>query len=558
MSEQKKIWMVRIGDHMCGPYETAAVESLIREQKVSEIDEVALPCRGWNYIRDRGEFIGTLESLKSNSFAKVSSQATSLTGTENITQLTGGDRTEELTFSKLQNTKTAPLVEFDALNLEQKPLEANVILASKRKKPKLIFLVIALGAAALAFFLFGPTDVVYNSMDLLRGQGKKTFKISWASGDYNEAFKLLNGDKNLLNKNRNKFAAITLMRGNEFGRAEKSLDLVTDKVSVEWKNLKGLAEQYSGKNERAESYYLSVLKKDQNYIPSLVNLGILKREVGEWSLAHAYFESAFSKVEKNGFDEVAFYLLETWMRQSLAESGVSNLSNIDAYLQNQMVGHSAYMHEFKLIELWMNATRSQWSKKEEVLTKAFLDLDPQILIERKVSPFTYKLQKGSLAYLCDDLNSKLKGTKYKKSVIALCFIMDGDYESAVSKLSTNPSSAYATTLYSFVAGLKKDFVTSDDQLIKAMEMRGGEDFTKFFLQARFCYEKGDMKCAAKYWMQGLDKDPNAYTAHTGLARSYFQVEDYEKTRAFMLRAEGFTKSYGPLIELQMLMKEVNQ
>ncbi|MGH1468934.1 MAG: tetratricopeptide repeat protein, partial [Bdellovibrionales bacterium] len=195
-------------------------------------------------------------------------------------------------------------------------------------------------------------------------------------------------------------------------------------------------------------------------------------------------------------------------------------------------------------------------KSEEVLTKELLDLDPQILIERKVSPYTYKLSEGSISYLCEDLDLKLKSTKYKTSVIALCAIVNKDYSKASSLLKRDRNSEYAVTLYSFVSRLEKDILRADEQLIKAMEFSENENFTKFFFQARFCYEKGDMKCAAEYWMKGLDRDPEAYTAHTGLALSYFQVEDYEKARTFMKRAEGFSKSYGPLIELQMLMKDV--
>ncbi len=564
MSEQKKIWMVRIGDHVCGPYETAAVESLIQEQRISEIDEIALPCKGWYYVRDRGEFLDTLESLKTNSFTKQGSAtgtaATAITGTENITQLTRGDRTEELTLSKDADTKTTPLVDFNGLGVDkndphfgQAPNTMDT--PERRKKFSLVSVFVVLLVICGAYF-FGPEKIKYNPMALLKGEAKKNLEVSWASGDYEGALKALQGSKSLLGQHRNKYAALLLMRGNEFNLAEKTLEIVTDKATVGWKNLKGLSEQYRGQEDLAESYFLSVLKEDQNYLPSLINLGLLKREAGEWSLARSYFEAALSRVKGSGFDDVSFYLLEAWMRQSLAENGVSNLNNITSYLKNQMVGHSTYMHEFKLIELWISSMRSKWEKSEEVLTKELLDLDPQVLIERKVSPYTYKLPEGSISYLCEDLDLKLKATKYKASVIALCSIINKEYSKAISLLKRESQSEYAVTLYSFVARLEKDILRADEQLVKAMELSGNENFTKFFFQARFCYEKGDMKCAAEYWMKGLDRDPNAYTAHTGLARSYFQVEDYEKARVFMKRAESFSKSYGPLIELQMLMKDV--
>ncbi len=567
MSGQKKIWMVRIGDHMCGPYETATVESLIKEQKISEIDEIALPCKGWNYVRDRGEFIGTLETLKSNSFSAKYSKTGESTGTENITQLSAGERTEELTLSKMQDIKTHPLIEFDSVSVKLK--KENVVSrpgtgrtpvksSSKRMNKVVPLLIFVLLLGGFVLFLFGDAGTAYSPLSLLKGQGGEAFRISLESGNYEEAFKILNGNKSLLTKNRNEFAAVVLLRGDEFNRAEKTLNSVVDKVSAEWKNLKGLSEQYKGKLEKAESYYLSVLKKAPNYIPSLVNLGLLKREAGEWSLSRAYFESAFSKVKESGFEGVSFYLLEAWMRQELAETGLSKLSDLDSYLQNQMVGNTTYMHEFKLVELWMNTARGVWPKKENVLLKEILDLDPYVLLERKVNLFTYRLPVGALSYLCSDLKEKLRPSKYKTPVVSLCFIVDRNYKEAVVELKKDLRGEYALALYSFASKLNKDVATSEEYLAKVMELKKNKSLTKFFLQARFCYEKGDMKCAAEYWMKALDRDPNAYTAHTGLAKSYFQVEDYEKARTFMKRAEGFTDSYGPLIELQMLMEKVKQ
>ncbi len=298
------------------------------------------------------------------------------------------------------------------------------------------------------------------------------------------------------------------------------------------------------------------LKKNQNYTPSLINLGLLKREEGDWSLALSYFEAAFSRIKGIGFDNVSFYLLEAWMRQLLAESGTLNLDKVTAYLNNQMVGHSTYIHEFKLIELWINIVQGSWTRKEEVLIKEILNLDPQILVERKVSPYVYKLPPGAISYICRDLDLKLKETKYKKSVVALCLIINKEYGQAKAILKRDTQNEYAMTLYSFAAKLSKDFSRADEQLEKAMGVIGGENYTKFFFQARFCYEKGDMKCAAEYWMKGLERDSNAYTAHTGLALSYFHVKDYARAKVFMQRAKKLVKSYGPLIKLQLVMKDI--
>ncbi len=560
MSDEKKIWMVRIESQICGPYETSTVEKLILEEKVSEVDEVALPCKTWCYVRDRAEFAEIFKKIQSNSSVKSRSSLSSksFTGTEDITDIMESERTKELKLSEAKGTGTNPVIEFNNLKVNSKNLNTRQGFVKPPKKKKNISLIVILGMIfiALGGYFFGFNKLAYNPLELFTGETQKNLDIAWASGDYEKAFKAIQTSKGFLKKYRNKYAALLLMRGNKFNLAEKNLDLASNKVSLEWKNLKGLSEQYRGRLDLAESYFLSVLKENQNYTPSLINLGLLKRQEGDWSLALSYFEAAFSRVKGSGFDDVSFYLLEAWTRQLLAESGVTDLDNIVAYLNNQMVGHSTYIHEFKLVELWINVVRSSWTRKEEILTKEILNLDPAILVERKVNPYTYKLPPGAISYICEDLNLKLTKTKYKKSVVALCLIVNKEYGKATSMLKKDIHSEYAMTLYSFAAKLNKDFLKADEQLEKAMGIVGGENYTKFFFQARFCYEKGNMKCAAEYWMKGLDRDSQAYTAYTGLALSYFQVRDYKKAKVFMKRAKKFAKSYGPLIELQLVMKDI--
>ncbi len=265
MSNQKEIWMVRIGNHICGPYKTSTVQNLILEQKISEIDEIALPCKSWCYVRDRSEFLETFKKLQLNSskrFGATSSSA-SLTETENITDSTRNDQTKELKPLKTQDTKTAPLLEFNDLKVKSKGLNIGKGLAQYSKRRKKISLVLIPGVLFLFLggYFFGYNKLAYNPLELFTGERQRALEIAWASGDYEKAFKAMQASKSFLKKYRNKYAALLLMRGNEFNLADKALDLVSNKVSSEWKNLKGLSEQYKGRRDLAEGYFLSVLKK---------------------------------------------------------------------------------------------------------------------------------------------------------------------------------------------------------------------------------------------------------------------------------------------------------
>jgi tetratricopeptide (TPR) repeat protein len=562
MSGSEKLWMMRIGDHICGPYSTTSVEALIREQRVSEVDEVALPCKGWVYVRDQEEFLSALNIVKTESFSsfdKSSSADSQGTQTENVTEISDADKTEELhSVGMGGETQTVPLSEInndEGLGDFQPEL---VNKKNKQKKKKVSFLLSFAFFGIVAFILLSSKTLDYSSISFWGGKNKKEFQIAWESGDYQSATRALLSDESLLRKNQEKYAALLLMRKNDFNLAGQSLSMVEDKTSAEWKNLKGLSKHYNKKGDEAGGFYLSALKTDPEYIASLVNLGHLKRQSGEWSQSRMYFESVFSRSPEVGYDDVAFHLLEAWMRESLAESGYSNLNRVEPYLQNQLIGFSTYEHELRLVDLWIRSARKKWDVPEEELTQALLNLDPHVLIKRKLSPYTYKLAEGELSYLCSDLEARLVPNTQKNSVIALCHIVDKNYKLAAELLEKDLESEQAVTLYSFVNKILGNDDLANEYLTKAMEFNKDEVFTKFFLQAEFCYEKGDMKCSANYWMKALSRNANAFTAHTGLARSYFQVEDYDRSRTFMDRALAFSKSYGPLIELQIRMKEATQ
>ena len=563
MSSLGKIWMVRIGDHVRGPFETEAVKSLILAQKISEIDEIALPCKSWGYIRDRAEFIKTFQSLKSSSFGRVGSDHTSLTGTENLSEFTTS-KTEELTFSKQMDTKTTPLSDFQDIDLRKETLDleklknkkAARVPAHQKSKSKLRFVVFAV------FLIFGglnyyfTNNLGYSPLALLKNDFAVKFKTNWESGNFEKALKQMQGDKSLINEHTIEYVALLLIQNSDFRSVEQALNEVEDKTSADWKNLSGLLEFKKNNFDSAESFFLGALESQPNHIPSLVNLGLLKRRDRDWESARYYFESAYSSAPSElGQEEISFYLVESWLNQIRKKDGLTQVEEVRAFLKNRLIGNSTFYHELSLIDMWINTLKRSWDEAENDVLKSFISLDPYILKERKTNPYFHKIAEGELSYICDDLAVKLKNSNYKPSALALCSVVDKKLNKALGYLK-GPSKEFDLSMMSFIYRLKKDDLKAQENLVLALEQTKNESIVKFFLQARFCFDKGDMKCAAEYWRKALDFDSEAYTAHTGLSRAYYEARDYKRAQKFMERAEVFTQSYGPLIELQALMQNV--
>jgi len=181
--------MVRVGDHILGPYETDTINSLIKSHKISEIDEVALPCKSWGFVRDRKDFQEALASLKSSSFSKPSSSGsgTNYTGTEDIGELTSSDDTMELTSSDKIDTKTAPIPDFKVPEGESPILDINRIKSFSQPKPvtsnnqkfrKFLF-AFALVMFGVGGYLYSSETFDYNPLDLLTQNYDSKFQINW-------------------------------------------------------------------------------------------------------------------------------------------------------------------------------------------------------------------------------------------------------------------------------------------------------------------------------------------------------------------------------------------
>lgn len=565
MKMEEKIWMVRIGDHVRGPFETEAVKSLILSHKISEIDEIALPCKSWTYLRDRADFADTLKSLRSSSFTKsnVDSLTSSYTGTENLVDLTSsGERTEELTSANAMDTRTTPLSDFENLELARPTLDVDKMKSaaqsdpvpnSKKSKSRLAAMVLFVGAVFGGGYYFMTSKLNYNPIALLNQDYTLKFNMSWDSGNYKEALKHLKAQKSLINKNRLKYAVLLLLKDNDFDSAGAALEQVADKNSAEWKNVKGLFDFKSGRFDSAESLFLSALEQNAAYVPALVNLGLLKRSGQDWENARFYFESAYSSSsELTGQEEIAFYLVESWLKQIMKKDGLTQIEEVRAFLKNRLIGKSTFSHELQLIDIYINVLKGSWDENESDVLERLVALDPFIIFERKRNPYFHRIKEGELSYICDKLAEGLVTEKLKVTTLGLCQSVDKMYNKALRSVGKAPNE-YEMSLLSFVYRALDDDLKADEMLVSAMEETKNESIIKFFLQARFCFDRGDLKCSAEYWKKALDMDQEAYTAHTGLARAYYEAKDMLRARTFLDRAEVFTVSYGPLIELQHLM-----
>gem|GEM_PF-3537800 len=567
MQETGKIWMVRIGDHVRGPYETETIKSLILSHKISEIDEIALPCKSWTYVRDRKDFAVTLASLKSSSFTKPNkdSLTSSYTGTEDMGEFTpSSDRTDELTSANAMDTRTTPLSDFQNLELENRPLDVDKLKSSaympnisdpKRSGSKILITTVLIFAILGGGYFYMTKKLNYDPIAMLTMDYTEKFTMSWESGDYAEALKNLKAQKSLIKKHRLKYVALLILKGNDFDSLSVALKQVEDKSSADWKNLKGLIEFNRGQFDSAESLFLSALEQNAAYVPALVNLGLLKRNSQDWEGARFYFESAYSSSsDLTGQEEIAFYLVESWLNQIMKKDGLTQIEEVRAFLKNRLIGKSTFSHELQMIDIWINTLKGSWDESEDTILKKFVDLDPFITLERKRSPYFHRLKEGGFSYICEDFSKNLSSEKFKTSAVGLCLTLNKEYNKSIRKLSL-ASNEFEQALLSFVYRLTGDNLKADESLVLALEQSENQSIVKFFLQARFCFDKGDMKCSAEYWKKALDFDQEAFTAHTGLARAYYEVEDMLRARTFMDRAEIFTSSYGPLIELQLLMKE---
>lgn len=564
MTSDVRVWLLRVGGQICGPFDDSEVNSLILSQQISEVDEITLPCRPWSYIRDQALFQDAFEKLQSKSFVKPSNTV-SLTATSDVTIPSSFDRTEEVNATS-DLTGTQKLIDLGrsdplsprlqkTLDIDALKQEGRVYIKSDSKlKRNKIFLLVAVVFIFVSLFYFFFQDYK------VRGRGED-FSLYWAAGNYKEALKSLRARGALeQDKPQIKEAALLILNSEgTFTTAERVMALSSQKESPEWKNLQGILYLHAGQMNEAEGRFVTSLKENPNYSPAFINLGLVKRAESKWSEARYYFEAAFSNSQDSGSNEAGFYLAESWAKKLLQEEGMQSLEDVKTFIKNQVIAAHLFNHELLFFMAWLESLdyRTKREKIEKILNP-LLTQDPTVLFERARSPYVYRIPKGSLSYICNDLERVLKGAPLKSSYLALCHFMDGDLERAERDFAYPGLKGVGLALKGFILKFQNKEMESEEALVEAMTSTSNENWLRYYLQARFCEEKGDLKCAANYWQEILRYDPGSYVAQTGLARSYFKFGDLENAQKFFTRAWKITKSYGPLIELKYRLEKARE
>lgn len=563
MQGTTKVWMLRVDKHLHGPFSTDEMSQLILNSEVSEVDEVAPAMSRWFYLRDRNEFLVALEQQKLNNRGDFNRSTSTLTGTESLSD-SGFDKTQELT-SVGEMTKTSPMVDFgvagadaptlkppslDRASFSQAPVAAHAVgaAASKTKSKQKLWLALLLLFALAVGYIFLNKNKAKNLGKIFVDEAKQDFKLNWSSGDLVKSYINLKANADLKQGYSLAYGALALFMDQNKALAGKVLDSYPNKAESAWKNLKGLSLLSDGDIDKAESYLLSSVEANPKNLHPLVNLGLLKRQQKNWSDARRYFESVYSRKPSGQLDEVGFYLAEAWANEVVAVKDFSGLSKVQKFINLEVLAQSTYAYELFVLSNWMKTYSS--SVNLEVFNKV-QNFDPEMVFSRKRYAEIYNLLPQEYSYICKG------GALSAEFVPSICTLIMWNVfkfgENDLASLKSNQEASFA--LKSFLFDKAKDSGLSAEYLSKAMQDSRDKSAVKHYVQSRFCHQNGNYKCAAEHWLKALAIEPDAFTAHTGLAEAYFETGDIKRAKVFYERAKGFSESYFPLRKLEIKLEK---
>lgn len=553
-----ELWLLRINGQIIGPLRTGEVVDRILEKQITGIDEASLPCSSWRYVRDIELFMGALErSRKGNKkdgeqSSSQSSTALNATSTDFLTA--NSDKTEELS-AILADDRTDP-VRVRKASIERALGNSKTnsgAEANSRSTPVVIYsLVTAFVLATGLAYIFKDQIPILSHLSNMSLDHYVEAKMSWKSGDFKSSLghiRALKQQSKEISEFKLPHAALIMLVEKRPKKARKLLENETSSAAA-WKNLMGLTHFYEGQTDEAEKYFLSSLQADANYIPALLNLGLIYRSKRRWSESKAFFESAYSKGQDP--DQAAFLVAEVWARELLAEGQTRSLRNVLMFLNNHLLIASSYQIELHFLRLWLEVLLGEASSEN---LEELLHTDPYLTQLRRANPYVMSLNKSRYKVICNDLNRYTRKSAKWSAVFNLCLIHSGNPQQALGRLRADMAKFGAKPNLLALESLALEFLGKDSEagiaLGKAIASNSlRTEMLPVFMQAHFCEKKGDFKCSGKFWRVIMDGSPGSATAYTGLARAYLELGDRNRSLGYYNKASALGGNLRPLLELK--------
>ena len=562
-------WVVKSSSQILGPYKTEDVFELIKKKSVIPIDEIIPENGHWSYIRDVPIFQVALNEQAQNAGVEVTkTQNVTSTFTDDMTSTELLDDTEELShIGDIDRTNPNPKIQpIKSSQLPKPGVDEFVIAKSKTKKassrtPLLIVLLI-LAVSASAYL--SKDWIISQTLKFNSSQVVATAESLLAEGDLRQAYikfqeiNQLETVKATVKGFHVQFAALVLNQERQTVYARDLLEKEENalKNTPEWLTAMGLSYLIDQNYVESQKYLSQSIALNPDFLPAWVNLGHLYLNQSKFQEAWDFFYAAYLRGNTEGHIPVfmSLALIEQWRLNGdlnllqKANDLVSNFlsTSADRRFLNQI---------FKIwLQLKLNSRNSNLLSGEIL---KFIESDPYVTSKFKQNLYEFSFESKRFESFCADIHRSLTSNELNTLLFkSVCYYKLG-FIGRVTEASINQ----AEQLYpkeTLMFAVKSVILDNADETYQKSLLIGralssdakSNYILPLVLQARFCEQKNDLTCAAKYWTMVHDKNQLEIGVYAGMANYYKKKNDMQSFKKWISNGLLLSPSYKPLIELE--------
>lgn len=568
-------WLVKSSGRILGPFVTDRIAELLRTREISVLDEVARPRKRWQTIQYHDEFKDVVESLRRASLSERTeatwTPVTSLTQT--VTDVSGGELTEEITGGLTGFTATAKEIVIDEVKEipNHMPTASSVgrftthgyqntaIQRQAEKHTRGLWVVTVVVLVAIAGFILQKRWAAGGFDSRLSQSAFKQNVIALINaGKYKDALKELrayypepsqSGDLAIY------YGSLLVSLEQQTVPGRRTLKWVLDNRPQDAKQAytaMGVADLYDLQVDSARQNFERALRYDNDYLPAIINLSSVALHKGDYVGAKTLALRALN-LNPNSSEGML-----SWAESqlNLFKEGQGDLNPIVKSLKAFALRHWSYDAETRFYSLYFDFLKNEKNLDEKIA--AFLDRDPQLTTDHRHSYLIYSGRFGwkSLARYCEQMVQKIGGQSARMpTLLASCHAFERrwdlarrDIERAVNQ---DPKDALIQAWYAYILSMSGDMAQSSVVLARTVELNSGVYYLPILLQARFCQQKDDVFCARGYWQAFFERDPDYLPAISGLAWVYFRQKNYSEASRTIERGLKISPDYIPLLTLKL-------
>ncbi len=553
-SGEEKKWLVKDHHQIIGPFTSSELKAELAKGSISPVATVCIPNQEfWAFVAAYSEFTGYTDITK-------------LTSTYNFStiRVTSPDQLLEQANQWKKGHSSSPAKEVSYDVIEEKPeLQPSKV----ERKPKGNLFLIA-GVAFLCFIVgvFYMSAYTKNKWQPSSStlDSEKIGRVYFSVGNYAEAFRIWTEANNLNKYDELLFRILKFQLNNDLSQAPAIIKSNTHKA-IDFSDMKQMIQALEHlKTDNLSSAeqgfaWLAYNSQSQNIRQSaFANLALVSSRARKCDFINKYKEEDFGNRNLIYFS-CALCLLQS---DSLTADQKNTTKN---FLMKITQIPQDYYQEALLGLAYIQSTEGG----EEVLPsiKNLLDSDPyltedhyyDVFIDRK----TYSWPQ--LLPLCESIYSTNKDHKLFITFYAYCLIRSHRHEMAknfIEKASLIDSKdVLIKTIHAYITDVVN--FKSQSVLILGDAIQSNLDMTytlPYILQARFCEQNKNWKCALQNWRLVLNNTPNSFSGLGGVAYSKYNQGQYEEAEIYVNR--GFDVNadthYSPLLFVKKMLKENKQ